>query len=285
MKVGIIGGGPAGLSAAIALGCEGIDAVCVAPKFGGRMDVSPLVENIPGFVGGIAGTDYNTQLVKQADGFGVQRVTGEAVAVWGGWATKPGLLYGTGQGYVHLLDVDAIVIASGITMDAPTTPTEVNDRKAQVVVGGGDAAVQVALQHAATGVPTVLAVRGNDLSKCSAYLRQRAFKADNLRVRYNATAEAFGSVVMLKDSQGKLTERVLNASLQTLVGGTPKAADLFGVEQDERGFILTDGQFHTSRPNVFAVGDVRSGSIKRVAVAAGEGIAVGHIVANYLRAK
>jgi thioredoxin reductase (NADPH) len=120
----------------------------------------------------------------------------------------------------------------------------------------------------------------NSLFSAFTILRQRVFKVPNLTVRYNTEATVVGAgTVRVGD------ETISNASLQRLVGGRPRAADLFGVEQDDRGFVLTDGQFHSSRPNVFAVGDVRSGSIKRVAVAAGEGIAVGHIVAGYLRGR
>jgi thioredoxin reductase (NADPH) len=285
-KVAIIGGGAAGLSAAIALGCEGIDATIFAPSFGGRMGISPAIENIPGFVGGIPGDDWNAKLQQQAHEFGAHFMTAEAIALWHRAVSgRYDVVSGGADGNVFTYGAyDAVVLATGITMSAPTAPTVVNMRQVQVVAGGGDAAVQVALQHAKSGVTTILAVRGDNLHKCSLYLRSRINSAEGLTVHYNTEASCSVTVpgyVRLENAEG--TRYVPHASLQTLIGGEPRAAKLFGVELDERGFILTDQQFHTSRPRVFAVGDARSGSIKRVAVAAGEGIAVGHIIASVLR--
>lgn len=290
MKVAIIGGGPAGLSAAIALGCEGIDASVFAPTWGGRMGVSPKVENIPGVVGGIDGAKWNEQLVEQARFFGANMLPAEVLGVVQEGSRHRLFVAGALDRIVVATEpeYDAIVIASGITMDAPTEPIMPPAPWAdhtRIVVGAGDAAVQVALQNAATGQPTILAVRGNDLSKCSVYLRKRTLDAKNLTVLYNVEVEEMGNgyVHLNKTGTAQSVARAFNSSVQRLVGGTPKSAALFGVELDERGFILTDNQFHTSRPRVFAVGDTRAGSIKRVAVAAGEGIAVGHIIASVLR--
>lgn len=278
-RVLIIGGGPAGLSAAIALGTEGIPTTLLrAGDY--RAYVSPNLENIPG-IAAITGAGYQSQLVTKAHAFGHLTPLPPDTAIRLEFAGHSWVV-GTKNG--RQLAADAVIIATGIQMDHPTSPQPAWCKRI-FVAGGGDAAVQCALGHAAdrSSPMVTLVVRGKSLDRCSHYLQQRVREHKGLSVLYETTARLQGDTVTLV--KGEIEWDIPNACLQTLIGGKPDIR-WAEVATDRHGFIATGGigaEFMTSRLGVFAAGDVRSGTIKRIAVAAGEGIAVGHTVARWLR--
>lgn len=280
-RVAIVGAGPAGLAAAVAVLCEGLQAYVIAPEFGGRMAASPRIENILGFPLGIDGEDFNVRAIEQVERLGGIFVKATAAHVID-WPTQPipfdvRLDNGT-------VSANAVILATGMT---PTAPTECEASPGHdgyhVVVGGGDAAVQVALGSAGRGVKTILAVRGDSLDRCTEYLRARAQADPRLTTRFNTVAIDKGNGNIALGPTGTAPKLILrNSTLQVLIGAEPKTS-WADVNVDARGFVETDLKFMTSRDGVFAAGDVRAGTIKRVNVAAGEGLAVGHIVANWLK--
>jgi thioredoxin reductase (NADPH) len=283
--VAILGAGPTGLSAAIALACEGLRATIISPTLGGRFDGSPRIENIPGFPLGITGKTFNQRLVAQAQRLGVGYLSAETDYIW----TVPG----RPEPFDISLDLgrsvngfSAVLIATGMDLLMPWVPPLASAGKDETVVvsGGGDAAAQVALGYAARGIRTVLAVRGSSLSKCSNYLRARLTGEPNLTVEFGTTAEQRNAldgptVCLRREVDGQ--ERVVAGTCHYLAGAKPDAEG-FQVTLDGRGFVVTDAEFRTNRVGIYAAGDVRSGTIKRIAVAAGEGIAVGHTIARHL---
>lgn len=279
-SVAIIGGGPAGLAAGIAAQCAGLQATIIAPDLGGRFIESPRIENILGFPLGVSGATYAQRAIEQAERFGVKFYEGKAenISERGGHFGVIGTPTNGEDIFIH--KSDAVVIATGMRMTDGQFHTPHEGTGPAVVVGAGDAAVQVALGHASRGEDTILVVRGNSLRVCSPYLRERVENEPNIEVLYNTEFAGRDSGLARMNIAGS-TFSMKAGSVQMLVGAQVDAS-WAGVLTDEKGFILTDSQFHTSRPHVYAVGDVRAGSIKRIGVAAGEGTAVGFIIARAL---
>lgn len=276
----IIGGGPAAYGAALALGTEDIPFRLIR-EGPGRSRVSPRIINIPG-AAAISGAMWQDVIASQAARFKPMEHVGRAID----------LHYGRGEFTVNTLDHkviqtdSAVILATGMRLehDAQPQPRACNR---MFVVGSGDAAVQCALGHAANGRMTTLVVRGKSLDGCTHYLLEE-LKTSDLQVLYEATAELRGTTVVITDkrTENGLEWTVGTGCVQTLIGAKPDIG-WAGVAIDAKGFAIT-GQaqdFMTSRWGVFAAGDIRSGTIKRIAVAQGEGMAVGHTVARWLRSR
>jgi thioredoxin reductase (NADPH) len=282
-RIAIVGAGPAGLAAAVSALCEGLQTYIIAPTFEGRMSASPRIENILGFPGGISGADFNANALDQVEKLGGIFVKGEASHIID-WPTQP-IPFDIRLGDDGAVSASAVILATGMSPTAPTLPSAPapGHDGYHVVAGGGDAAVQVALWAAEQGVKTVLAVRGGSLDRCTEYLKTRALAAPGLTIRYKTVALDKGNGNIAIGPTGTAPKLILrNSILQTLLGAEPKTS-WAEVATDPRGFVTTDTNFQTSRPGVFAAGDCRANSIKRINVAAGEGAAVGHIVANWLK--
>lgn len=299
----IIGGGPAGLSAAITAASEGLETTIVDSRaLGGQARESSLIENYPGFPNGISGQDLATKMIMQATAFEAN-VLCPAKAV--------GISVDGDKRIVTLDDGDviacrAVLISSGlsykrhdgknigqfrgrgVSYGAPT----VNQAKAQqcfAVIGGANSAGQAAMYLSAIKDCTVkILVRGNSLEKSmSEYLIRRIRATPNIEVLLNTeVTEAMGDEVLRQVrivTDG--TEKTLDIhGLYIFIGAQPKTYWLNGVvEKDPRGFIPTGRlirqraaghephSFETSLPGVFCAGDVRLDSTKRVGAAVGEG--------------
>ncbi|SDG30275.1 cyclic nucleotide-binding domain-containing thioredoxin-disulfide reductase [Microbacterium sp. 77mftsu3.1] len=302
----VVGGGPAGLAAAIYGASEGLSTVlldAVAP--GGQAASTSRIENFLGFPFGVSGGDLIGQAVLQALKFGVRVYAPcEAVALA---QVGPDLLDVTlsddrvirarsaivtsGAAYRRLaLDRWEDFERSGVYYAA--TPLELRQvqNKPVVVVGGANSAGQAALYLAAHGSPVHLVIRGTDLrTRMSSYLADRL--AEDPRVRVHTASQ-----VTALDGNGTLESVTIDSAgavdargLFCFIGADPATSWLPGIDRDTDGFIRTGtdvtvqsiGQwrdlgrepfpFETSAPRVFAAGDVRRGSMKRVAAAVGEG--------------
>lgn len=279
----IAGGGPAAIAAGISAVCAGLQATVIAPDFGGRYYESPRLENVPGFPLGVSGGVFAERHIEQARRLGVAFIEGRMERISEGHYTNNTLIATCSlvedPDDTHLLEADAIVLATGMRMthsewhrpEAPGPGAEA------VVVGGGDAAAQVALGHASQGTPTVMVLRGEGLSACSPYLRARVQAEPNITLLTRSEVVRVGdATTSVKTPEGL---RILNGTPCMLIGASVDVS-WANVATDGQGFVLTDSSFATSRRHVYAVGDVRATSIKRIAVAAGEGTAVGFIIAR-----
>ncbi len=316
----VVGGGPAGLAAAVYGASEGLTTLGLeATAVGGQAGSSSRIENYLGFPTGISGGDLTQRAVVQAEKFGAA-LTSPCAAT--------GLREHGGHLIVRLADGTdvagrAVIVASGARyrrLDAAGleefeckgvyyAATEAEVRQCTpapvIVVGGGNSAGQAALFLAEAGSPVTIVIRRADLNESmSRYLVDRIVEHPGIDVRPSTTVlELDGSDllerVVLADPEGTTT--VACGALFSFIGAEPASDWLSGCAAlDDHGFVLTDRSltdddlderwnagrmplpFETSHPGLFAVGDVRSGSTKRVAAAVGEGSAAVRSVHEYL---
>jgi thioredoxin reductase (NADPH) len=305
----VVGAGPAGLAAAVYAASEGFETVaCDAVATGGQAGTSPRIENYLGFPTGISGSELAERAVIQAEKFGAHiNVSARAVALEpsdghhtvhfddGSAVTAQAVLIATGVHY-RRLPVPRLEEFEGASVYYAATQMEAHQCLSDpiVVVGGGNSAGQASLFLARYAAKVHLVIRHGDLERdMSRYLVDQVIRHPGIEVVSDS------EVVELVGEQGVLeavvTEhrrsgerRRLDArALFSFIGAEPRVEWLGDqLALDERGYILTGndavdaGQgppalrplfLETSLPGVFAAGDVRSGSIKRVASAVGEG--------------
>jgi thioredoxin reductase (NADPH) len=304
----IVGAGPAGLSAAVYGASEGLSTILLDDVvIGGQAAASSRIENFLGFPTGLSGADLAFRAELQAVKFGARVATPrhagklEASADPGFYelALDDGaqlrgrsVVIATGARYRKLgvADEDRF---QGVGLYYAATELEARTCKDQevVVVGGGNSAGQAAMFLAARAPCVRLVNRGRDLADTmSQYLIARLQCAANVKIE--TRSEVVGlmgddrlSAVQIRDGDGAVAERRAGG-LFVMIGADPCTGWLQGaLSLDDRGFILTGEScgasapqpfniFQTTLPGVFAVGDVRSGSVKRVASAVGEGSVV-----------
>ncbi|MGO4300388.1 FAD-dependent oxidoreductase [Leifsonia sp. RAF41] len=299
----VVGAGPAGLAAGIYGASEGLSTLVVdALAPGGQAAASSRIENYLGFPAGVSGAELTELGLVQALKFGVRVSAPTQISEL--TRTADGLRLRLAEG--DDLIARAVVIATGaryrrLPLDRwadfeggsiffATTDLEARavDRRPAVVVGGANSAGQAALYLAGLGSEVSLVVRGPAIeAKMSAYLVERVTSHARIRVHTSSDVTALHGDTQLDGvtlaSSGVETV-VPAAALFCFVGAQPQADWLTGVAVDASGFLLTDvdvpaGEddvrrpfpYETSIPGVFAAGDVRHGSMKRIAAAVGEG--------------
>ncbi len=318
----IVGGGPAGLAAAVYGASEGLHTVMIEREApGGQAGMSSRIENYLGFPTGLSGADLARRAVVQAQRFGVEILSQEAV---GARAEGPYRFVKLADG--NEISCHALMIATGVQwrrLDAPGIDrlqgagiyygggaTEALSCQGEIVyvVGGANSAGQAAMNFAKYAERVVILVRGESLSSTmSQYLIDQIQETPNIQLWTLASvAEAHGEthleeLSVLCSDTGKIEQVPANAMF-IFIGALPRTDWLAGVvERDERGFLLTgpdllrDGQrprgwafdrdpflLETNIPGIFAVGDVRHGSIKRVASGVGEGSVAVQFIHQYL---
>lgn len=304
----IVGGGPAGLAAAVYGASEGLSTVMVernAP--GGQAGLSPLIENYLGFPEGLTGADLARRAVAQARKFGVQIVAPLAVT---------GLRLEGDARVATLADrselgCQAVLLAMGVEwrrLDVPgierltgagvyyggTIADAVLCRNEDVfIVGGANSAGQAAMHFSRYARTVTMLVRSDSLSRSmSHYLVEQIRSTDNIHVRLNTTVVGVHGqdrleAITVADAAG-VKETIPATALFIFIGAMPHTEYLDGVvERDRQGFIITGPDLaprppgwsldrlpfplETSVPGIFAAGDVRHGSVKRVAAGVGEG--------------
>src|SRR5580692_11035165 len=319
----IIGGGPAGLAAAVYGASEGLHTVMIEREApGGQAGMSSRIENYLGFPMGLSGGDLARRAVVQAQRFGVEILSPqEAVAVRTEGSYR---IIKLGDG--NEISCHALMVATGVQwrrLEAPGIDrlqgagiyygggaTEALSCQGEVVyvVGGANSAGQAAMNFARYAERVVMLVRGSSLSSTmSQYLIDQIKERPNIQVWPNASvAEAHGAThleeISFLCSDSNKIERVRATSMFIFIGASPRTDWLSGiVERDDHGFILTgpdlirDGQhpkgstldrdpylLETNLPGLFAVGDVRHGSVKRVASRVGEGSVAVQFIHQYL---
>nr|WP_295848525.1 cyclic nucleotide-binding domain-containing thioredoxin-disulfide reductase [Tardiphaga sp.] len=307
--VAIVGSGPAGLSTAVYAASEGLSvAVCDSRAFGGQAGASARIENYLGFPTGISGLALTARAFNQAQKLGADMMIPVEVMSLD-CARDDGAFALTLDGG-DVLRARSIVVASGARYRRPdiahlaefegrgvwywASPIEARLCQARevILVGGGNSAGQAAVFLAAQASKVHMVIRGGGLgASMSRYLIERIEATPNIELVFNTEVVGLAGVgdsglqqVRLRSrlSGGESTMDIRNLFL--FVGADPATGWLgeCGVALDRGGFIITgapsDGRLvpalETSVPGVFAVGDVRSGSVKRVGGAIGEGAQV-----------
>jgi thioredoxin reductase (NADPH) len=299
----VVGGGPAGITAAIYAAREGISTLVVErSSLGGQAAITERLDNYPGFPDGVTGEEFRGRLVAHAERFGVellsaQEVTG--IAIDGPYRAIT-LADGT------VLNAYAVLLAPGSTYQRLGVPGEEDYLGAGVhfcatcdgpfyrgqevlVIGGGNSAGEESLFLTRFASHVTILVRGDALS-ASAVVREKVAEYDTITVRPHVTVEGFEgahghlTAVRVRDTTSGATETLHPAGVFVFIGLRPNTAFLRGiVTLDEHGFILTDAGLQTNMPGLFAAGDARVGSTKQVASAAGEGAAAALAIRAYLR--
>jgi thioredoxin reductase (NADPH) len=290
----IVGAGPAGLAAAVYAGAEGLQALVVDEiAVGGQAATSSRIENYMGFPTGISGADLCARGEVQALKFGTRfavprRVTGIARDGQGFAVTLDdgvcvlarSIVVATGVQYRRLpLDRLAEFEGAGVSYAATDLEARHVQGRPAVVIGGGNSAGQAAMFLSRRAGHVHLVVRGASLAaSMSDYLIERIRKNDAITVHFGAEVTALHGTdtlqsVTLRHPGGETD--LLTAGLFVMVGAAPNTGWLSGLaDLDAKGFVATTDGYATSCRGIYAVGDVRAGSVKRVASAVGEGSVV-----------
>jgi thioredoxin reductase (NADPH) len=309
--IAIVGAGPAGLAAAVYAASDGLTTVVLERDVpGGQAGHTSMIENFFGFPQGIGGAELARLAARQAEGFGAELVFrgvvggkhlaggGHHIEIDGGHElTGRVALVAPGMDW-RRLDVDGVdeLLGRGVYYGAGRSEAMQCGDDDVIVVGAGNSAGQAVLNLANAGARVKTLVRGDRLGKTmSAYLVERIEAHPLIDVRYSTQvrqlhADGELEAVTVEGPGGQ--ERLPAVALFICIGGQPRtgwAADA-GVDLDQAGYILTGPDLldqgrrprgwpldrdplalETSAPGMFAAGDVRHGSAKRVAGAVGEG--------------
>jgi thioredoxin reductase (NADPH) len=320
--VAILGAGPAGLTAAVYAASEGLRTLVLERHVpGGQAGTSPRIENYPGFPSGISGYDLARSTYEQATRFGAEIVVGVELVrsttqdgafllhlTNGAAVTTRAGIVATGVLY-RRLDVPGIRELLGAGVYYGTAPTEsAAYRDADVVIlGGANSAGQAALHLAEFARTVTVVVRSSTLELgMSHYLVERIEQAPNIAVRTDSeVVRAVGDGrlhhLVLRNRRSGDEADVQADALFIHIGGVPLTAGVEGwLRRSSKGFVLTGPDLpegddapawplernplflETNRPGMFAAGDVRHGSTKRVASAVGEGAMAVQFVHTYL---
>jgi thioredoxin reductase (NADPH) len=307
----IVGGGPAGVAAGVYAGAEGLSALVVEDiAIGGQAGTSSRIENYMGFPTGISGADLVWRGEVQAMKFGTQFVmprrvtTLEALPDGGFCATfdngqrvrAGSVVVATGVQY-RRLPIDRLAAFEGAGVYYAATENEARYcRQADtVIIGGGNSAGQAAMYLSRAASHVRLLVRGKSLAaSMSTYLSHRLEADPAITIEYGAEVTALHGddkldAVTIRDLHDGTERTNSTCALFIMVGAAPNTAWLSSlVALDDKGFVRTGdavggrSPYATSHPGIFCVGDVRAGSVKRVASSVGEGSVVISAVWDFL---
>jgi thioredoxin reductase (NADPH) len=316
----VVGAGPAGLAAAVYAASEGLNTLVLERSGpGGQAGRSMRIENYLGFPTGITGSELADRAVVQAGKFGARlQVPSPATNLTfenaypvlhldtGETVSAKCLLIATGADYCRLVAEGCEQFeGSGVYYAATLTEAPLCRGAEVVAVGGGNSAGQAAVFLAGVARKVYLLIRGDDLYKdMSSYLARRVQETPNIEVLLNTTVRRMvgdthlREVEIVNNKTGEV-RRIKTPALFSFIGAVPRTDWLPPeIEKDEKQFVRTGADLkqsphwtaqrqpfllETSHPGVFAAGDVRSGSVKRVASAVGEGAMAVMFVHEYMR--
>jgi len=316
----IVGAGPAGLAAAVYAASEGLSTVVVEREApGGQAGQSAAIENYLGFPRGLSGADLAQRALAQVSRFGAEMVLARSVTglqVRGpvravllgseGEIEARSVIVASGVSYRRLdAPGTADLVGRGVFYGATAAEAAQTAGDAVFLVGAANSAGQAALNFARHATRVTLLVRGPSLdATMSRYLIARIEACENIEVRFRtevagATGDGHLESLTLRDRDTGGTEEVSATWLYVFIGAAPRTDWVGpGVLRDDHGFVITGPELtaadhgwteprapyglETSIPGVFAAGDVRLDSMKRVASAVGEGAMAIHLVHRYL---
>ncbi len=298
----IIGGGPAGLTAALYTAREDIRTLVVERAgFGGQAGVTERLDNFPGFPGGIGGGEFADRLREQAASFGAELITGDVVAMQpheqccaitladGRQVAAHAFLLATGSTYRRLnVPGEDDFIGAGVHFCA-TCDGAFYRGKEIAVVGGGNSAGEESLflLKFASRITMLTDMAG---LTASAVVRQKVSEQPNISIVPRSTVKAFLGEKRLESVRTVNLDTGEESDLRVpgvfvFIGMQPNndLAVQAGLALDGRGFVRTEHDMMTSHAGVFAAGDVRAGSTKQAAAAAGEGASAAIMIREWLQ--
>lgn len=297
----IVGGGPAGLTAAVYAAREGIDTLVVERGgMGGQAGITERLDNYPGFPEGVGGGEFADRLAAQARRFGVELLSAEVSSLQldgqyrivglanGDEVRSHAVLLAPGSTYRRLgVAGEEDFIGAGVhfcaTCDGPFYRGQ-----DMLVVGGGNSAAEEAIFLTKFASHVTIVTRDAQLT-ASELAQEDVRHHPKIDVRYRTTVQEFRGrgkleAVVLHHLDTGATEEVHPAAVFLFIGLQPNTDFLHGaVELNEAGFMVTSPTLETSLPGVFAAGDARAGSTKQLVSAAGEGATAALMIGNYLR--
>ncbi|MDR3195836.1 MAG: thioredoxin-disulfide reductase [Endomicrobium sp.] len=295
----IVGGGPAGLSAAIYSSRARLKTLLIEKNgCGGQMTVTDLLENYPGFNGGINGFDLAVKLETQARDFGAEIVYDEVTGIKSGEVKEIVTVN-------SIYKAKAVIIAAGTRVKEMNIPGEAKfmgkgvsfcatcdapfyRKKEALVVGGGDSAIQEAIYLAKFAKKVTILHRRNEL-RATKILQERMSSYPNISVMHDTVPkEIIGDdriekviVTNLKTNQDK---QLKIDGIFVFIGLIPNTLFVTDAAIDENGHIVTDEDMRTSVDGIFACGDIRKKRLRQVVTAASDGaqaaVSVGHYIDN-----
>jgi thioredoxin reductase (NADPH) len=298
-EVIIIGGGPAGLSAAIYSSRARLKTLLIEKNgCGGQVTVTDLLENYPGFNGGINGFDLAVKLETQARDFGTEIVYDEVTEIKNGDFKKVTTLNSA-------YDAKAVIIAAGTHVKEMNIPGETKFKgkgvsfcatcdapfykeKGVLVVGGGDSAIQEAI-YLARFANNVTILHRRDKLRATKILQERMLSYSNISVIYNAipkeiVGEEQIKEIIITDLKTNHDKRLKVDGVFVFIGLVPNTVFSTGVNLNKDGYIITDENMHTSIDGIFACGDIRQKQLRQVVTAVSEGaqaaVSAGHYIYN-----
>jgi thioredoxin reductase (NADPH) len=314
----ILGAGPAGLGAAVCAASEGLSSLVLDSLGpGGQASATSRIENYAGFPDGVSGRDLAHLIYLQALKFGADFHVPSTISnlerrsnglyrvrtIEGDYVLGKSVIIAAGVSY-GLLDVEGLdrLRGSGVYYSATNIEARLCRSSTAHVVGAGNSAGQAAMFLSQAADEVSLLVRGPDLRKMSSYLSERVLANRRITVRYNTEVVGIEGVeqicgVWVREPSGEVKEE-FTAGLFVFIGAKPRTDFLpASIVRNDQGFLLTGQEVavhpawkeprppctvETSLPGVFAAGDCRSGSPKRVAFAIGDGAAAVASVHKFL---
>ncbi len=301
-KVIILGGGPAGLSAAIYTAREGFEPLVIAGfTAGGQLSLTTVVENIPGFPDGIMGPEFVAQMRRQAEKFGTRFIDGDATAV--DLKSRPFKVTAEGKNY----ETETLIIATGAnakwlgidsekrfighgvsscgTCDGPFFRN-----KNVIVVGGGDTAMEDSI-FLTRFAKSVTIVHRRDSFRASKIMAERAMNNPKIKVLWNSVIEEIkgnGSVngVRIRNVlDNKITEMLIDGVF-VAIGYAPNTGIFKGqLQTNENGYLITKEDVLTDIDGVYVAGDVADHLYRQAATASGSGVKAALRVREYFQKK
>ena len=295
----IIGGGPAGLSAGIYAARARLSTLLIErAAIGGQIVTAGIVENYPGFAGGISGVELTQSMQQQATKFGMETLYDEVLGIeidgkqkiiktpQGEFISEVVIVAGGARRQKLGVPGEAEFTGKGVSYCATCDGAFFRD-KTVAVIGGGNAAVTEALELTKFASKVVLVHRRNEL---------RATKILQERIKANSKVQILWDTVVLEILGDKFVDKIKIRNLKTekeselavsgvfvSVGSQPATNYLKGVVAlDGVGAVVTNDKLETSVPGIYAAGDIRSGSIRQVISAAGDGAAAAVNAGKYI---
>lgn len=297
-----IGGGPTSLTAALYGAREGLDVLVIERSgLGGQAGVTERLDNFPGFPDGIGGAEFADRLTLQARRFGVELL--QAQEVTGLRSEEESHYVTTADGNTY--GARAVLIATGSTYKRLGVPGEDDligagvhfcatcdgpfyKGKQVAVIGGGNSAGEESLFLTRFVDKVTILARGDHLTASKVVIDKIA-ETPKVEVRYNTEVTALHgesklSGISIRNRATGASEDLEPAGVFVFIGLTPNSGWLPpAIERDQYGFIVTKPTLETSVPGIFAAGDVRQGSTKQAASAAGEGATAALMIREYLK--
>lgn len=298
----VIGGGPTGLTAALYLAREGIETLVIEKGgLGGQAGITNILENFPGFDEGISGAEFAERLARQARRFDAEILQAQEVA--GIRQVGPCLVVTDGSGQEY--DARAVLLATGAHYRRLNVPGEEEllglnihfcatcdgafyKQKKVLVIGGGNSGFEEGLFLTRFARQVDIVEFMPDV-RASRFLQEQVTRNPNMSVITNHAVTVFKgkhrleAVVVEDRSTGEMKEWQYDGVF-VFIGMSPNSNLVEGVVKlDEMGFVATDHSLMTSWPGLFAAGDVRAGSTKQAASAAGEGATAALMMREYLK--